>query len=158
MIDTLVAILATVSLTPLDGIMIVVCLGLLSLLYKMLEVKVFTPILEHVEQRESLTTGAVFSASQMRQKSAALKARFDEALFKARVEGNTKRAEIVTSAKARATEIVRQAETEAANELGAGRKEISNQMTAAQTKAEGEAQELAKRLASQVDAQLSQVA
>lgn len=156
MTDTLVTILATVSLTPIDGIMIVVCLGLLLLLYKMLEIKVFTPILEHIEQRESLTTGAVFSASQMRQKSAALKARFDEAIFKARVEGNTKRAEIVTAAKARATEIVRQAETDAARELGAGRKEITKQTAAAQAKAEGEAQELANRIASQVDAQLSQ--
>jgi F0F1-type ATP synthase membrane subunit b/b' len=156
MIDSLIAILATVSLTPVDGIMIVVCFGLLCLLYKTLEIKVFAPILEHIEERESLTTGAVFSASQMRQKSAALKARFDEALFRARVEGNTKRAEIISNAKSRASAVISQAENEAANELGAGRQEIAKQISAAQTTAEGEAQELAKRLATQVDAQLAQ--
>jgi len=156
MIDSIISILAAVSLTPIDGIMIVVCLGLLFMLYKTLEIKVFAPLLEHVEQRESLTTGAVFSASQMRQKSAALKARFDEALFKARVEGNTKRAEIIASAKDRASAIIRQAESEAASELAAGRREIAKQVASAQIGAEGEAQELAKRLASQVDARLAQ--
>jgi vacuolar-type H+-ATPase subunit H len=92
----------------------------------------------------------------MRQKSAALKARFDEALFRARVEGNTKRAEIISNAKSRASAVISQAENEAANELGAGRLEIAKQIAAAQTTAEGEAQELAKRLATQVDAQLAQ--
>jgi F0F1-type ATP synthase membrane subunit b/b' len=158
MIDSLINILAAVSLTPTDGVMIVVCTGLVFLLYKTLEVKVFAPLLEHVEQRESLTSGAVFTATQMRQKSAALKARFDEAIFKARVAGNTKRAEIVVAAKEKASAIVRSAENEAARELGAGRQDISKQIANARTGAEGEAQELAKRLASQVDTQLSQVA
>ena len=156
MIDTIINILATVSLSPTDGIMIVVCTGLVFMLYKVLEVKVFTPLLEHVEQRESLTSGAVFTATQMRQKSAALKARFDEAIFKARVAGNTKRSEIVAAAKEQASAIVRSAENEAASELGVGRQEIARQIAAARSGAEGEAQELAKRLASQVDTQLSQ--
>jgi F0F1-type ATP synthase membrane subunit b/b' len=137
--------------------MIVVCTGLFFLLYKVLEVKVFAPLLEHVEQRESLTTGAVFTASQMRQKSAALKARFDDAVFKARVAGNTKRSEIVAAAKERASGIVRDAENAAASELGAGRQEIASQIARAQIGSESEAQELATRLASQVDTQLSQV-
>lgn len=158
MVDSIISILAAVSLTPTDGIMIIVCSGLLFLLYKMLEVKVFTPILEHVEERESLTSGAVHTAAQMRQKSAALKARFDEALFKARVAGNTQRSSIVAAAKERASTIVRTAENEAAKELAAGRQDIARQVANAQTGAEGEARELAQRLATQVDAQLSQVA
>jgi len=158
MIDSIVNILAVVSLTPTDGIMIVVCTVLMFVLYKALEVKVFAPLLEHVEQRESLTSGAVFTASQMRQKSAALKARFDESIFKARVAGNTKRSEIVAAAKDKASRIIRNAENDAAAELKAGRQDISRQIASAQTGVEGEARELANRLAGQVDAQLAQVA
>jgi F0F1-type ATP synthase membrane subunit b/b' len=157
MIDSIVNILAVVSLTPTDGIMIVVCTVLMFVLYKALEVKVFAPLLEHVEQRESLTSGAVFTASQMRQKSAALKARFDESIFKARVAGNTKRSEIVAAAKEKASGIIRNAENDAATELNAGRQEISRQIASAQTGVEGEARELANRLAGQVDAQLAQI-
>jgi F0F1-type ATP synthase membrane subunit b/b' len=157
MIDSIVNILAVVSLSPLDGIMIVVCTVLMFVLYKALEVKVFTPLLEHVEQRESLTSGAVFTAGQMRQKSAALKARFDEAIFKARVAGNTKRSEIVAAAKDKAVGIIRNAENEAAAELKAGRQEISRQIASAQTGVETEARDLANRLAGQVDAQLAQI-
>jgi len=156
MLEIIKSSLATVSLTPTDGVMIVVCTGLVFLLYKILEVRVFAPILEHVEQRESLTLGAVHTASQMRQKTQALKARFDEAIFKARVEGNTKRAEIVVAAKDKASSIIRQAENDAAKELGVGRQQIASQLANARTSAEAEAQELAKRMASQVDAQLSQ--
>ncbi len=156
MIDSIVNTLAVVSLTPLDGIMIVVCTVLMFVLYKVLEVRVFTPLLEHIEHRESLTTGAVFTATQMRQKSAALKARFDEAIFKARVAGNTKRSEIVATAKDRAAAIVRNAENDAALELKSGRQEISRQITNAQTGVEQDARELANRLAGQVDAQLGQ--
>jgi F-type H+-transporting ATPase subunit b len=157
MIDSIVNILAVVSLTPTDGIMIVVCTVLMFVLYKALEVKVFAPLLEHVEQRESLTSGAVFTASQMRQKSAALKARFDESIFKARVAGNTKRSEIVAAAKDKASSIIRNAENDAAAELKAGRQDISRQIASAQTGVEGEARELANRLAGQVDAQLAQI-
>lgn len=158
MIDSIVNILAVVSLTPTDGIMIVVCTVLMFVLYKALEVKVFAPLLEHVERRESLTSGAVFTASQMRQKSAALKARFDESIFKARVAGNTKRSEIVAAAKDKASSIIRNAENDAAAELKAGRQDISRQIASAQTGVEGEARELANRLAGQVDAQLAQIA
>jgi len=158
MVDTIINILAAVSLTPTDGVMIVVCTGLMFLLYKVLENKVFMPLLEHVEQRESLTTGAAFTATQMRQKTAALKARFDESIFKARVEGSAKRAEIVAAAKEKAAAIIREAENQAAAELAAGRQEIAKQISSAQTGAEGAAQDLAKTLASQVDSQLGQAA
>jgi F0F1-type ATP synthase membrane subunit b/b' len=127
-------------------------------LYNTLEAKVFAPLLEHVEQRESLTSGAVFTASQMRQKSSALKARFDESIFRARVAGNTKRSEIVAAAKEKASSIIRSAENDAAAELKAGRQEISRQITSAQAGVEGEARELANRLAGQVDAQLARIA
>lgn len=156
MIDSIVSILKAVSLSPLDGVMIVVCSGLLFVLYKLLEAKVFMPILEHVEQRESLTIGAIHTASQMRQKSAALKARFDEAIFKARVAGNTQRAEIVSAAKEKASAIIRAAENDAAQVLSAGRQEIAHQLASARVSAEKEAQELAQTLAVQVDSQLSQ--
>jgi F0F1-type ATP synthase membrane subunit b/b' len=155
MLDSIVATLAVVSLTPTDGIMIVVCTALMFFLYKALEVKVFAPLLEHVEQRESVTSGAVFTAAQMRQKSAALKARFDESIFRARVVGNTRRSEIVAAAKDQASSIIRNAESDAAAELQAGRQEIARQVASAQTSVEGEARELANRLAERVDAQLA---
>lgn len=158
MIDAIVNTLAVVSLTPTDGVMIVVCTVLMFALYKALEVNVFAPLLEHVEQRESLTTGAVFTANQMRQKSAALKARFDESIFKARVAGNSKRSEIVAGAKDKAAGIIRNAENDAAIELKAGRQEIATQVAKAQTGAEVEACELANRLAREVDAHLGQAA
>jgi F0F1-type ATP synthase membrane subunit b/b' len=131
--------------------MIVVCTGLMFLLYKILESKVFKPLLEHVEQRESLTTGAAFTATQMRQKTAALKARFDESIFKARVEGSARRA-----AKEKAAAIVGEAENQAAAELSAGRQQIATQISSAKSGAEGAAQDLAKTLASQVYSQLGQ--
>lgn len=158
MIDSIIGILAAVSLTPLDGIMIVVGTALIFSLYKALESKVFAPLLEHVEQRESLTSGAVFTASQMRQKSLALKARFDEAVFRARVAGNSKKSEAIASAKDRAANIIRQAENDAANALSAGRQEIAKQIATARNVAEVQARELANTLTSQVDSQLSRTA
>lgn len=156
MVDSIIGILKAVSLTPTDGVMILVCTGLLFVLYKLLEAKVFMPLLEHVEQREAVTTGAVFTASQMRQKTAALKARFDEAIFKARVAGNTKRAQVLSGAKERASKMVGKAEDDAAAELAAGRREIAKQIANARKAAEVEAHDLARSLAQQVDTHLSQ--
>jgi F0F1-type ATP synthase membrane subunit b/b' len=155
MLETVVSILKAVSLTPTDGIMILVCTGLLTILYKLLAVKVFNPLLEHVEQRESLTSGAVHTAGQMRQKTAALKARFDEAIFKARVEGNTKRSEIVAAAKDKARAIVQSAEDEAAAELVAGRQEIARKLATAKSGADAEADLIAMQLVAQVDNHLA---
>ena len=83
--DTIVQALKVFDLTPLDGVMIIVGTVLIFALYKSLEVLVFQPTMEHVEQRESATVGALFTADQMRQKTTALRARHTEALFQARV-------------------------------------------------------------------------
>jgi F0F1-type ATP synthase membrane subunit b/b' len=155
MLETVVSILDAVSLNPTDGIMILVCTVLLTILYKLLAVKVFNPLLEHVEQRESLTSGAVHTAGQMRQKTAALKARFDEAIFKARVEGNTKRSEIVAAAKEKAQAIVQCAEEEASVELAAGRQEIARKLASAKSVADAEADLIATQLVAQVDNHLA---
>jgi F0F1-type ATP synthase membrane subunit b/b' len=155
MSETIVNILKTVSLTPTDGVMIVVGTVLIFLLHRFLANSVFSPLLEHVEQREALTTGALHTASQMRQKAEALKGRFDEAIFRARVEGNSKRAEIVSNAKDQASRIIRAAESEAANEVQVGRDAIARQIAQANTSAEATVQDLAKQLAGRVDSQLS---
>lgn len=155
MLETLTNVLSAISLTPLDGGMIVVGTVLIFTLYKSLEVAVFRPLLEHVEQREGVTTGALFTASQMRQKAEALRARYDDALFQARVEANRQRSEIVREAKATASSILSEAEAAAAREIQAGRAAIDAQVKSAQTQAETQAQELASKLASQVDNQLT---
>ena len=155
MSETIVNILKTVSLTPIDGVMIVVGTVLIFLLHRFLAASVFAPLIEHVEQREALTTGALHTASQMRQKATALKARFDEAIFRARIEGNSKRAEIVSKAKDEASRIIRLAESEAAHEVKVGREAIAQQIAQANTSAEATVQDLAKQLAGRVDSQLS---
>jgi F0F1-type ATP synthase membrane subunit b/b' len=155
MLDSIVGLLKVVDLTPLDGVMALVGTVLIFLLHRVLANSVFSPLLEHVEQRESLTSGALLAASQMRQKTEALKARFDEAMFKARVEGNQKAAEIVSAAKDQAAKIIRDAENDAAREIQAGREAIAKQISQANQAAEKEAQDLAGRLAAQVDTQLA---
>jgi F0F1-type ATP synthase membrane subunit b/b' len=148
-------ILAVLNLTPIDGVMIVIGTVLIFALYKTLETQVFRPLLEHVEQRESVTAGALFTADQMRQKASALRTRYDDAMFQARVEANKTRSDVVRDAKTKASQIVAKAEAEAAESIKAGRIAITEQLKRAQSSAETEAKELASRLASQVDSQLS---
>jgi F0F1-type ATP synthase membrane subunit b/b' len=143
------------DLTLTDGAMILVGTALLLVLYKSLEALVFKPTLEHVEHRESATVGALFTADQMRQKTNALRARHADALFQARVEANRARAEMVGEAKTQASAILAKAESEAAAELAAGRKDIDEQLKRAEVGAEKAAQELAAQLATQVDSQLT---
>lgn len=152
---TLHNVLAAVSLTETDGLMILVGTGLIFTLYKSLQNLVFQPLLEHVEQRESVTEGALFTAQQMREKALALRSRYDEAMFQARVEGNRTRTDIIAEAKTQAAQIVSAAEADAAAELKAGRAAIADQLSKAKQSAEKEATVLAATLASQVDAQLS---
>jgi F0F1-type ATP synthase membrane subunit b/b' len=155
MVESLKSILAAVSLSTTDAVMIVVGTVLIFLLHRVLANSVFAPILEHVEKRESVTTGALFTALQMRQKTDALKARFDEEIFRARVEGNRRASEIVAGAKDQASKILSEAENDAARELQAGRDAIAQQMAKATAAAEVEAKDLATRLSAQVDSQLA---
>jgi F0F1-type ATP synthase membrane subunit b/b' len=97
----------------------------------------------------------LFTAQQMREKALALRSRYDEAMFQARVEGNRTRVDIIAEAKTQAAQIVSAAEAEAAAELKAGRVAIADQLSKAKQGAEKEATVLAATLASQVDAQLS---
>ncbi len=147
--------LAAISLTETDGLMILVGTGLIFTLYKSLQVLVFEPLLEHVEQRESVTEGALFTAEQMRQKSLALRARYDESMFQARVEANKTRAGIIAEAKTEAGQIIAAAEGDAAADLKTGRAAIADQLSRAKQGAEKEALALAATLATQVDTQLS---
>jgi F0F1-type ATP synthase membrane subunit b/b' len=153
--QTIVNILSAFSLTPTDGVMILVGTALIFALYKALDILVFAPTLEHVEQRESVTVGALFTADQMRQKTTALRARHADAMFQARVEANRTRADIIREAKGQAAEIVSKAETEAAAELAAGRAAIQQQIARAEGGAEREVQDLAATMARQVDSQLA---
>ena len=155
MSETIVNILKTVSLTPTDGVMIVVGTVLVFVLYRVMATSVFAPILEHIEQREALTSGALHTASQMRQKTEGLRARFEDALFRTRVEANVKRSEIVNTAKDQASKVIRDAESEAAQEVKAGRDAIAKQVASANAGAEMVVQDLAQQLAARVDAQLS---
>ena len=155
MIDSIIGILKAISLTPIDGIMIVVGTVLIFTFQTLLKNFVFNPLLVHVEQREALTAGALHTADQMRQKTEALKSRFDEAIFTARVEGNTKRAAIIDAAKESATKVIREAEEEAAREVQIGREKIAKQITSASAGAADIAKDLANRLASQVDSHLA---
>ncbi len=152
---TLHDVLAAISLTETDALMILVGSGLIFTLYKSLQTLVFQPLLEHVEYRETVTEGALFTAEQMREKAVALRARYDQGIFQARVEGNRTRTEIIAEAKGQAAQIVSAAEAEAAADLKAGRTTIAEQLSQAKHGAEKEATALAATFASQVDAQLS---
>lgn len=147
--------LETFSLTKLDVPMIFVGLALFFFLYKLLESSVFRPLLEHLEQREHATTGAVETAALLRQKAGALQERYDQSIFQARVEANTKRVEIVTRSKFEATEIVSKAEAEVARVLKEGRESIDRQMAQCRQKAEEDSHALAELLSHKVDSELS---
>ena len=143
------------DLTVDDLKMIVVGTALIFALYLTLRRKLFVPILEHVEQREGVTVGALHTAEQMRQKAEALRARYDEALFQARVGANRERGELVSKAQSEAQAILDKAEGEAAQELQTGRAALERQMADAQAKADAEVQALAESLVTRVDAQLT---
>ena len=147
--------LSAVSLTLEDGRMIVFGTVLIFVLYRTLARTLFAPFLEHVEYREGVTAGSLFSADQMRQKATALRHRYDEALFQARVEANREKAEIIARATAEGQALIDRAEAQASEELAAGRALIERQVLAAQNRSEEEVRALAETLASRVDAQLT---
>lgn len=153
--ETLLPILSALDLTEADAKLI--CGGLLFfvVLYKFLQYKVFGPILAHVELREGATKGASETASLLRDKAQALQDRYDDAIFKARVEGNTTRTAIINNAKAEAAKITAKAESEIAEAMKQGRAAIANQLQNARTKAEHDSASLAELLAQKVDSELS---
>jgi F0F1-type ATP synthase membrane subunit b/b' len=148
-------ILQIVDLTNQDGLMILVGTAFIYLLYFTLSKKLFSPLLEHLEHREGVTTGALHAAAQMRQKGQALRARYDEGLFQARVEANRQKNEILTTARKAASETIAAAEASAAAELQSGRAAIEKQISDSQSRIDSEARELADKLAAKVDAQLT---
>lgn len=148
-------ILDLFSLTNADAQMIVVGTIFLFGLYFALRASLFKPLLAHLEERESVTAGAVHTASQMRQKAQALRVRYDEGMLQARVAANKERQTAVAKAKATASSIVAEAEAKAAQELQVGRKSIDSALQQAYAKAEGEAQALAETLTTKVDSQLT---
>ncbi len=124
-------------------------------LYKVLQIKVFLPLIEHVEQRENATVGATETTSLLRQKAAALQERYEREMFQARVEANTIRLEIIQQAKVEASRIASAAEAEVAAILKGGRAQIAKQLDECRLKGEGESQALAKLLLHKVDSELS---
>jgi F-type H+-transporting ATPase subunit b len=148
-------ILDLFDITPVDLQMIPVGLLFVVALYFALRSALFKPLLRHVEERESVTAGALHTAGQMRQKAQALRARYDEGMLQARIAANKERAEIVAKAKASANVVLSEAESQAAAELQAGRKGIEAALQQAYRGAEGEAKALADTLTSKVDSQLT---
>ncbi len=153
--SSLQTILEFLDLSVDDVKMIVVGTLLIFGLYFALRRKFFLPVLEHVEQREGVTVGALHTAEQMKQKAQALRARYDEALFQARVEANRERAEVVSRAQREAQGILEKAELDATQELQAGRAALEQQISDAQAKADAEVRALAESLVSRVDTQLT---
>jgi len=148
-------ILQLFSLTNEDGQMIVVGTIFLFALYFSLRSALFKPLLRHIEERESVTEGAIHTASQMRQKAQALRERYDEGMLQARIAANKERQTVVAKAKTTASSILGDAEARAAQELQAGRQSIDSALQQAYAKAEGEAQILADSITSKVDSQLT---
>lgn len=153
--DTASPLLQLFSLTTLDAQMIVVGTLFIFALYAALSRALFKPLLRHLEERESVTAGALHAASQMRQKSTALRERYDEGMLQARIAANKERAQLVLEAKKAAAETLAKAEAEAAAELQAGRQVIARSVSQANTSAEAQAKALADTLSAKVDAQLS---
>lgn len=155
MYDAFTNFLSTFSLTETDAKMIAVGLVFFVVLYKFLQYKVFGPILQHVEQREGATKGSLETAAMFRQKAQALTERYEEQMFKARVEGNTSRLQIINDAKKEAAVIASAAEAEVAKTMKEGRDAIAQQLRTARAKAEQDSAALAELLAHKVDSELS---
>jgi F0F1-type ATP synthase membrane subunit b/b' len=155
MSQTINSLLSIFHLNNELGLLILVGLALVTALYKIMGKVAFVPLLEHVEQRESATVGALFSAGQMRAKADALNVRFQEALLQARVEGNKERLRIIGKAKEEAAAIIAHAEGEAAKTLASARARLASEIAAAHTVVDGEASALAEILAARVDSELS---
>jgi len=90
-----------------------------------------------------------------RQKAQALTERYEEQMFKARVEGNTSRLQIINDAKKEAAVIASAAEAEVAKTMKEGRDAIAQQLRTARAKAEQDSAALAELLAHKVDSELS---
>lgn len=155
MVDTIVSLLEIVDLTPADGVMSVIGTAVLFVFYQVLSSRVFQPVLAHIEKREELTTGYLRTASEMKQKTSALREQYEGALFEARVEAQSARSLAVAAAKEKAAAILRVAEEEAQAEVVAGRGVIQDQIAQAEAASEKEVTTLADTLAGSVDARLS---
>ena len=155
MAETISKVLSAIHLSNELGVLILIGLALITMLYKTLGAAVFAPLLDHLEQRESATIGARFSAGQMRSKAEALNARFQESLLQARINGNKERLKLLGTAREEATAIIAKAEADAARKIQDAREKLAGQVAAATTAAEGEAAQLADLLATRVDQELS---
>jgi F0F1-type ATP synthase membrane subunit b/b' len=91
----------------------------------------------------------------MRQKSQALRARYDENLLQARIEANRQKALLVQAAKDEAASLLAAAEASVARDLQDGRAALERQIAEAKQRSDAEAADVAALLSSKVDAQLS---
>lgn len=155
MLDTVVSLLEIVDLTPADGVVSAIGTVVLFVFYRVLSASVFGPVLEHIEKREQLTSGYLKTASEMKQKSAALKEHYEGSLFEARVEAQSARSVVVEDAKQKAAGILKTAEEEVAADVRAGRDSIEEQIAKAEGVSEQEVASLAETLATSVDGRLS---
>jgi F0F1-type ATP synthase membrane subunit b/b' len=153
--ESLSGSLALFSLTALDAKMIGVGTLFIFALYSALSTALFKPLLKHLEEREGVTAGALHTAGQMRQKATALRERYDEGMFQARIAANKERSQMVLEAKKAAADTVSNAEAQAASELQAGRQVIARSIEQAKTSADTQSKALAEALSAKVDAQLS---
>ncbi len=155
MVDTIVSLLKIVDLTPADGVASVIGTAVLFVFYQILSKRVFQPVLAHIEKREELTTGYLRTASEMKQKTSALREQYEGALFEARVEAQSARSLAVAAAKEKAATILRLAEEEAQKQVVEGRSVIQEQIAKAEAASEEEVTSLADTLTGSVDARLS---
>lgn len=138
-------ILSAVSLSILDGQMILVCIVGFVFFWKTFESIVFLPFLKLHESREASGKGAEEEATSINSQARTIKNFIERELFDARVEGQRLKDELLKEAKMQSNNVIKSAETIATQKVKEAERAAENILSNSQSN-EGNVQALAELL------------
>ena len=119
------AILATVGLDPIDGIMIPICAVIFAVFISAVWRALFLPLFQLAEAREAATSGAAQTATDALRKAEQLRKEHDRLINEARVKAVGLKLEKLTATRSQATALTQSAERAAAESLSKARAEMA---------------------------------
>jgi len=119
-------LLSLFTLTPRDGVMILVSAVLFYALTHLLSRYFFTPYMALAELRENSTRGALMRAEEMNAEAVLIQRDTEDKVLQSRRESMAIKAKLVAEAKADAAVILARAESESRDMVNAARKELAN--------------------------------
>ena len=143
-------ILAIFDLTPIDGWMILVSIGVFGLFLRWWQEKIFKPFLALFEAREKATVGSTEEADSLLEKATNDLKEFDQKLHQSHVDALQKKYALVDEAKKEAVSIVKKAEDESNKLVSEARTEIAAELTRARSELSSVVEELASDIVNKV--------